>query len=213
MQAIGRLDHDAITEGLHRGTRCAQHALRVIARRHLLDHGRRTIGTQPSEQDRGLHLGGRNLHHVLNALQSGAAGDGNGRRAVRRLDLGAHRAQRLGDALHRTRADRLVAVEDEYPGRLHGADAGEEAHQRAGVLDVDRANRRLEAVKTDTVDGEATKTVIINLHAERAHRLERGAGVGRITPALDLDGTIAQRADQERTMTHGLVAVDAQLAE
>ena len=44
-------------------------------------------------------------------------------------------------------------------------------------------------------------------------RLERGAGVGRITPALDLDGTIAQRADQERTMTHGLVAVDAQLAE
>ena len=67
----------------------------------------------------------------------------------------AHLGQRVGDAPHRPAADALVAVQRER-ALLAGQQAGQQAHQRAGVADVDRALRRAQPAEADAVDHAAS---------------------------------------------------------
>ena len=119
---------------------CVEHELGVVAGRRGLDDGGRAVRVEPGEQDRRLHLRARHREHVLDSLQRIRPFDDDGRFAVRRLDARAHPLQRLGDAVHRSRAKRLVAGELEA-SFLSGEDSGEQPHERARVAGVDRSVR------------------------------------------------------------------------
>ena len=60
------------------------------------------------------------------------------------------------------------------------------------VLHVDRADRRLQARQANAMYGQATSAVVINLDAQGADSFERCARIGRIAPAFNLDGAVAE---------------------
>ena len=127
--------------------------------------------------------------------------------AVGRLDPRAHPAERLGDALHRARRERLVADELEAPA-LAGEDPREQPHQRARVPAVDRRVRLAQAAQADAVDGERVDVLLDDLGAERAHRRDGRLGVRGATEAGDLGRAVADRADHDRAMRDRLVPRD-----
>ena len=79
--------------------------------------------------------------------------DDDRRQAVRRLDVRSHPRQRLGDAVHRTRGQRLVPGEL-VPTLLAGEDPGEEPHERAGVPAVDGRGQTPERGQTPAFQDE-----------------------------------------------------------
>ncbi len=113
-----------------------QQPLGVVAAGKRLDHGRGpSIGVEAGEEDGGLHLRARDRELVPDPVELRAV-DAEGCVAVRRLDVPAHPAQRIGDAFLRTGGERLVA--DELEGAfLPGEQARQQAHHRAGVAAID----------------------------------------------------------------------------
>ena len=81
-----------------------KHPFRVIAGRHRLAHRRRTLGSQPGEQDRRLHLRARDRRRVVDRPERAATDHGQGRQGVvvARLESGPHGSQRFDDTSHRT---------------------------------------------------------------------------------------------------------------
>ena len=73
-----------------------------------------------------------------------------------RLHRGAHRAQRLGDAVDRPAPDRLVAVERPDAAGLAGEPAGQQPQQRAGVADVEPAAGGLQRARAGRRRGSTT---------------------------------------------------------
>ena len=138
--------------------------------------------------------------------------DDERRMAVRRLDGRAHPAQRLGDALHRAPGKGGVAGELEAPA-VAGQEAGEEAHQRARVAAVDRAAGRTQAAEADAVDDELVRALLVDLYAERAHRLHRGPGVGRAAEAADPALALGDGGYEHRPVRHRFVAGNGQVAD
>ena len=119
-----------------------EHALGVVAGRQRLDHPGLALGEQPGEEQAGLDLGAGDRQLVGDAVERRAL-DLERRQAV--LAGGeprAHLAQRLGHAVDRAAADRVVAVERPFPLRLPGEPARQEAQQRPRVADVDRRRAR-----------------------------------------------------------------------
>ena len=125
----------------------------------------------------------------------------DGRAPRRRLDAGTHGAQRAGNALHRARANRRVTIEREDSAWLHRQNAAQQPHQRACVLHIDRTDRRLQSRQSNTMHGQTASAVIVNLDAQCADGFERRTRIGRIAPALNLDGAVTERANQERAVT------------
>ena len=101
-----------------------------------------------------------------------------------RVQLRAHQPQRLGDAVDRPAADRVVAVERERAPLLGRQPAGQQAQQRARVADVDRPVGLARLAQAGAADHDLA---LAHLHerAERAHGLERGGGVGGVQVVLD----------------------------
>ncbi len=122
--------------------------------------------------------------------------------AVGRLHLGPHPAQRRRDALHRPRRQRLVAGEREL-AVLPGEDAGTEAHERARVAAVDRAGPQ--AAQADAPDDEVVVGDVLDLGAERAHRVDRRLRVARAAEAVHARLPLAERADQDGAVRDRLV--------
>ena len=111
LQAGAALDRDAEAVGAHGDTERREHAFGMVAGRGGLDDGRLAFRVQAREQDRGFDLRARHRGLVLDALE-GSSRDLHRRRAgLAQRDPGAHRAQRLGDALHRTARKGLVSGE------------------------------------------------------------------------------------------------------
>ena len=133
----------------------------MIARRARLDDGRAPLRLETGEQHGRLHLRRRDRELVVDRAQR-AAFDDERRMAVRRLDGRAHPPQRLGDALHRPRGERLVADELE-PSLLAGDESGEEPHERARVAAVDRARPARAGHEPDAVNAQHVHLVLDDL--------------------------------------------------
>ena len=94
-------------------------------------------------------------------------------------------------------------------------DADQEPQQRAGVADVDRAIRHLQAAHPDAVDAQAGRAVVepLDARAELLHRRDRREGVGAGAEAVDLDRPVGERAEHDRAVRDRLVARRRDLAD
>jgi len=175
----------------------------VVAGRRRLDDGRLARRVDAGEQHGGLHLRARHRQLVRQPAQGLDALDHERRVAFRRHDVRAHPAQRLGDAFHRARAQRLVARQLEAAG-LAGDDPGEQPHQRPGVGTVD--GPRAEPTQSRAVDEELVVRDLIDAHAERTRGRDGRLGVGRAPEAAHAGLPVADRAEEHRPVRDRLVA-------
>ncbi len=129
---------------------------------------------------------------------------------IRRLDLRAHRPERLGDPLHRPRAERFVADELEA-ALLPGQDSGEEPHQRARVAAVERACGLCDSTRADALDANP---VAVHLHptSERAYGGSRRERVLGGPEPVHVALAVGNRSEQERAVGDRLVAGDCEIA-
>ena len=123
----------------------------------------------------------------------------DGRQSVRRLDLRAHALERLGDAIHGPRSQRLVAGHLEA-ALLAGEDPGQESHQRAGVPGVDRLVGSPKAAHPDAVDDELVVGDVVDLNPERPHGVDGRPSVGGASEAANVRLALAERTDEHRAM-------------
>ena len=148
------------------------------------------VGVEAGEEDRRLHLRARDRELVRDPVQRPPL-DAHRQVAVLRLDAGAHARERLGDPLHRPRAERRVADELELLPLLTRENAGEEPDERAGVAAVDRPARRLQPAQPLPEDAERVVAVLVDGDPERARTAsivdsvsaERPKFVTRVSPS------------------------------
>ena len=164
----------------------------------------------PAEEDRRFHLGARNRQLVRDPPQRSRI-DPERQMPVLRLDAGAHASERLRHPPHRSRAERLVADELELPAALAGEDAGQQAHERAGVAAVDRGAGRDEPTQPLAVHVQRLVVVLDHRDAERAHCIDRRLGVGRAAEPGDPGLALGDRTDQHGAMGDRLVARDGEM--
>ena len=176
----------------------------MVASRNRLDHGRAALRVEAGVQDAGLDLGARDRQLVEDALQL-AALDDERRLPVRGLDLCAHLGERLGHAIHRPPPERLVAGQLEA-ARLPREDPGQQPEGRARVATVDRPAGLAQAAQPGAFDADRVHVVLVNGHAERAHRGERRLRVSRAAEALDAHLAVADRPDENGPVRDRLVA-------
>ena len=181
-----------------------EHELRVVAGRHRFDDRRHTLGVEARQQDRGLHLRGRNRQHVLDPVERVRSVDRERRASVRRCDARAHSRERLGDAVHRSRAERVVAGEDEG-AVLACEDAGQQAQEGSRVAAIDRVAGRAQSPQADSVHDELVVRFLVNRDTERADRVERRLGVARAPELAHARLAVRQCADEERAVGDRLV--------
>ena len=152
-----------------------------------LDDGRRAVGVEAREQDARLHLGARDRQLVAD------------RRAARRPSMRERQAarpsvstrapicgERLGDPLHRPRAEATRRRSARSAALLPGEDPGEQP-QRAcrrcrsrSAAGASRSPRRPAPATRSVVD-----VVLVDRDAERADGRDRRLGVGRAAEARD----------------------------
>ena len=207
LEPFGGVNRDALRAALEASPGPLEHAFRVVTRRHgLHDRRLRALGVEAGEEHRRLDLRGGDRKGVVDGRDA-AALDDQRRVAVRRLDPRSHTPERLGDALHRARRERLVADELEAPA-VPREDAREQPHEGSCVPAVDRRVRHTETAEADAVDGERVDVLLDDLGAERAHRRDRRLRVRRAPEPGDLGGAVADRADHDRPVRDRLVSRD-----
>ena len=202
-------------------TPCGEQALGVVARRRGLGDLRLALGQEAREEHARLHLRARNRQAIGDPVERPPGEVQRGQPPVTAFDRCAHPQQRLGNAVHRAAADRLVAVERPLPCALSGQPAGEQAQQRPGVADID-APRAAPGAHSGAAEPDSGDLEIhcsrppagrrLDARAEPAHGLEGRLGVGRVEVPLDLDRAVAHRPDQGRAMADRLVGRGAKLA-
>jgi hypothetical protein len=176
----------------------------VISRGRRLDDGRGALGLDSRQQDARLHLGAGDRKRVLDAAQR-LSRDAERKVPVGRLDRRPHRAQRLGDSLHRPSREGRVARQRELVSRLPGKDPGNQAHERARVRAVERRARRDEAADPLAEDAQGLGAVLVDLDPERPHRGDRRLGVRRASEAGDPGLAVADRAEEHGPVRDRLV--------
>src|SRR3954471_15043889 len=137
-EIVGGLDRHRRAVAANRDAGGGEHALGVVAGWRRLDDGRRPVRVQRGEGDRRLDLRAGDRQLVGDPAQPRARDRERRESLVARLDGGAPGGERDRDAVDGTAADRLVAVEQEGAPLLRREPAGQQAHERAGVADVDR---------------------------------------------------------------------------
>jgi hypothetical protein len=113
-------------------------------------------------------LRARHLRLDLDPAQRARAADDERRMPIGRLHGRPHPPQRRRDPLHRTRGQRLVAGEREL-ALLPREDAGQQAHERAGVAAVDGAGAQ--AAQAHATHDEVVVGDVLDSDTERAHRV------------------------------------------
>jgi hypothetical protein len=200
------------TAAVDRRPRLAQHALGVVAGRHrLLDDRHPVAGEEPGQEHARLHLGRCHRQAVGDGLDDARDAHAHRWAALGRLERDAHLLERRRDPAHRPAADALVAVEHELAG-LAGQDAWQEPHEGAGVVHVDALGGRAQTAQADAADPQRVGCRLLDLDAERPHRLDGRHGVRRRAEALDRDLAVAQRRHHHRPVADRLVARHGQLA-
>ena len=181
-----------------------EHVLGVVARRQrLLDRRLAALGEQPGEEHGGLHLRARDRELVRDRPCSAPPSTVSGARPSVVSTVAPICRERLGDPLHRARAERLVAGELEA-ALLAGEQAGQQAHQRAGVAAVDRRVRRAQPAQAGAGDAQRRRVVLVDLgrrargpprSSTRCRRSGRSRG-SRVSPsatAAEQDGAVRDR--------------------
>ena len=167
------------------------------------------VGVEPGEQDRRLHLRARDRQLVARSASGGRPSIVSGACPSVVSIAAPIRAQRLGDALHRPRRESDSSPVSSNRPSWPGEQAGQQAHQRAGVAAVDRLGRRLQAAQPGAEDAE--RVVVDLVDARRRARGRRRASTRcrrsgrsraiRVSPVRD-------RAEQHRAVRDRLVARD-----
>ena len=192
--------------------RRAQHALGVVTGGDRLDHlGDAAAGEEAGQQNAGLDLGRRDRELVGDRLGPAPSGDADRRPPAGGLDVHAHPPQRLGDPLHRPRADARVAGQLEHP-LLARQDARKEPDERPRVPDVDRPVRRCEPAQARAVDDEVGLAGLLDLDPERLDRGDRRERVGRGAEPTHMHRAGGDRAQKHRPVADRLVAGYGELA-
>ena len=131
-------------------------------------------------------------------------GDGDRRATVRRRHVGAHEAQRLGDAVHRPLAQSRAAVQ--HGGRARARQRpGEEADRGGGIAALRhcaRARERAEPVSRKRQHAALQPA----RHAERLQRAAHRARHAAVGIVPDRGDALGQRGEQRGAMRKGLVA-------
>ena len=210
-ELVGVDDGDVAAVAVDGDAGSQQHPLGVIAAARGLADGGGAVGGEGGEQDARLDLGACDLELVGDGAQARAAHVQGREAPLSGLQLGAHLGERLGDPVDRAAADGLIAVERERAPVLRGEPAGQQAHQRAGVADVDRLLGLARLAQAGAAYDEIL-AVHLDEGAEGAHGVERGVGVGGVQVALDAHGLGGHGAEQGGAMGDRLVGRRAQLA-
>ncbi len=189
---------------LDAGAGLGQHALGVVAARPGLADAGHARGEQAGEQDAGLDLRRGDGQLVLDPGQAAAGHRQRGEPILARVEPRAHLPQRLGDAVDRAAADRLVAVEDPDALGLPREPARQQPQQRAGVADVDRAGR-LRGGPQPRAAEEDLLVADLDDRAERLHRAQRRQRVLGAQVARDLHGVGGHGGEQRGAVGDRLV--------
>jgi hypothetical protein len=202
----------------HFDTKRSQHSLGMIAGRRGLSHMSATEGLQPCEQNGRLHLRAGNGQRVVNGTHTGGSVDLDGGLAVVSLDVGSHRAQRPGHALHGPAHQRLIA--DQRGVEPLGCEqAHEQADRRAGVPHVERGLGRSQSIGAyavhENVPGGPMGQLFLRPFNTNSKALQGTQGRQAILAgekAGDLGIAFGDSTKHQRTMRYGLVTGDGELA-
>jgi hypothetical protein len=85
-------------------------------------------------------------------------------------------------------------------------DPREQAHERPRVPGVDRLGRRAQPAQPPTLHDELVDVRLVDLDAERAHRVHGRLGVARPPEALHVHRAVRDRPEQHRAVRDRLVA-------
>ena len=129
-----------------------------------------------------------------------------GKRSSRASTLAPIAPQRLGDAVDRAAADRLVAVERPYAARLSREPARQQPHERPGVAHVQEPARRLERrVQAHAAEQQAVLALLLDARAERPHGVQGRARVLGVEVVDHRYGLVRHRSEQRRPVGDRLV--------
>ena len=176
----------------------------MVAGRDGFDHRRFAFGEQTGQQHARLDLGRQHGQPIGDASQRAAAPDVDRRMAVGKRQVGAHLAQRRGDAFHGAAAERGVAHQRTVEG-LSGQDAGQQAHRGTRVAAVERAIRCLQVLQSTAFDDQDAVLVFVDGHAELAQARERRLRIGGRRVVHQTRGAVGQGGQQGRPVGDGLV--------
>ena len=123
-----------------------EHPLGVVARRPGRGDDRLAVGRQPGQRGRTEELRARDGEVMAHGGEPLATDDGHRRAAVGRRDVRAGSAQERGDAFHRPRPQRVVAVQ-RHPQWESGERTGQQTHRRARVAAVEHGVARWHALQ------------------------------------------------------------------
>ena len=168
-----------------------KHPLGVVTAALGLADCRGAVRGQGGKQHAGLDLGRSDGQLVGDRAQVCAAYGQRWKAAIGRVELRPHLAQRDSDAIDRAPADRLVAVERKGASLLRGQPARQQAHQSAGVADVDRTVWFARLAQARAADHDlAAVLAATHLHErpKSAHGLKRGGCIRGMQIALDPHG-------------------------
>ena len=204
LELVLRVHGQHVALALDAGAGLDQHALGVVAARPRLAHARHARGEQAGEQDAGLDLRRGDRQLVVGAGEAAAGDRQRGEAVLARVEPRAHLPQRLGDAVDRAAADRLVAVEHPDALGLAREPARQQPQQRAGVADVDRAGRLRGRAQPRAADQQVVGARLDD-RAERLHRAQRRARVLGVEVAGDLHRVGGHRGEQRGAVRDRLV--------
>ena len=184
----------------------------MIPRKERLLYGCRTARIETREEQRRLHLRGRNRRTVAYPMQC-ASLDQKRRAAIapHRPDLRAHLGERLRDAAHRTS---LYAFIPRQPDRevLCRKDTGEKPHRRSGIPAVQRYLRTAKPAQPSAAD---PKLRLIrrqpDLRAHRPEALYRRQAVRAMQEARRMRLPLRDRPQHHRAVRYALIAGNRQL--
>ena len=209
-QLVAGLDGGGGTIDLHRIAEALEHALGVIAGRRWLGNGRLAFGIEARQQQAGFDLGAGHRHDVVHTLELALIAIDLQRRAAfgSGVDIRAHFPQRIGHAAHGALAQ--GGITGQHRGEvLAGQQAGQQAHGRSRVTDVDRPGRCLQTVQADAMNGYSPMVRPFDDHTHVAERLQGRKTVLAFQKTLDLGHTFGDGAEHDRAVGDGLVTRNA----
>ncbi len=193
---------------LHTRTEAGQHALGMVPRRRLLDHGDGAGRVEAGQQDGGFDLGRGDRQLIGDRQRIAGADHGHRQTAARTAEEGsAHAGQRLSDAAHGTRPQRGVTGEGGDEGmRRH--QAHHQAGSGAGIAHVEHVGRFGQTADAAAMQFPGAVLVADHLGAQASHGLGGTQHVLAFEQAGHGGFAESHRAEHQRPMRHRFITGD-----
>ena len=211
-QLVGVDDRDVTAVAVDGHPGAQQHPLGVVAAALGLADGRRAVGGERREQHARLDLSACDGQLVGDRVQARAA-DGQAAGSARRGPPARRPSERSGSAIRSTGRRRIESSPSSVNERPSCA-ASQPGSRRSSVpalpTSIGPSGSRASRRPVPRID----RLHVADLHerAERAHRLERRVGVGRVQIVLDPHRLGGHRPEQRGAVGDRLVRRRAQLA-